>query len=236
MRYPYVMLATELEPTKQSYEYYDQVAQENGYEAGTQHRGYLFKVHVDETEELAMETARKYVQGPSNPFLEGNQGQIRPELQNLPGLTSRTQLLPTVTSFAAARARGRGAEFEKQTGESQPTADDQDRGDAFGTFKEQTDKMSIIWGTPKTVIPKVKHVLEYLRPGSIFFWDGDGAMDHEDAMRSLRLFGEEVIPAVREMGKSLDLKSPFEANDEIMAGLDVAAATRAKEMAAAQSS
>jgi hypothetical protein len=37
-------------------------------------------------------------------------------------------------------------------------------------------------------------------------------MDHDDAMRSLRLMGEEVIPAVREIGKSLDLQSPFEMN------------------------
>ena len=29
-------------------------------------------------------------------------------------------------------------------------------------------------------------------------------------MRSLRLMGEEVIPAVREMGKELELYSPFE--------------------------
>jgi hypothetical protein len=60
------------------------------------------------------------------------------------------------------------------------------------------------------VIPKVKQVLEYLRPGNIFFWDGDGAMTHEDAMRSLRLMGEEVIPAVREVAKELDLKGAFE--------------------------
>jgi hypothetical protein len=73
------------------------------------------------------------------------------------------------------------------------------------------------------VIPKVKHVLEYLRPGSIFFWDGDGAMTHDDSMRSLRLMGEEVIPAVREIGKSLDLQSPFEmdpkTNQPVEAGL-----------------
>ena len=53
-------------------------------------------------------------------------------------------------------------------------------------------------------------MLEYLRPGSVFFWDGDGAMTHDDQMRSLRLMGEEVIPAVREMGKELELYSPFE--------------------------
>ncbi len=214
-RYPYVMLATELEPTRQSYEYYAQVAKENGYEAGTQHRGYLFKVHVDETEELAEQAGRKYIQGPSNPFLEGNQGQVRPFIQNLPGLTSRTNLLPTVSSFALASSRGRQqahqqAQSEAQKQQQQADPDKQDKGDFLGQYEEQTEKMSIISGTPKTVIPKVRHVLETLRPGSIFFWDGDGAMTHEDSMRSLRLMGEEVIPAVREIGKELDLQSPFE--------------------------
>ena len=60
------------------------------------------------------------------------------------------------------------------------------------------------------MIPKIRHVLEYLRPGSVFFWDGDGAMTHDDAMRSLRLMGEEVIPAVREIAKDLELPGPFE--------------------------
>ena len=104
------MLATEIEPTKQSFDYYDECAQENGYEAGTQHRGYLFKVHVDETEELAEAAARKYIQGPSNPFLEGNQGNVRPFIQNLPGMTSRTNLLPTVSSASPLAARGRTAD------------------------------------------------------------------------------------------------------------------------------
>jgi len=194
-RYPYVMLATELEPTLQSFDYYREQAQENGYEAGTQNIGYLFKVHVDETEELADAAARKYVEGPSNPFLEGNQGIIRPFIQALPGMTQRDALLPTSQVFAAARSRGRAT--------AAPA-------DYNGTYEDQIDKMSIITGTPKTVIPKVRHVLEYLRPGSIFFWDGDGAMDHEDAMRSLRLMGEELIPAVREMADELDLKGPFE--------------------------
>ena len=53
-------------------------------------------------------------------------------------------------------------------------------------------------------------MLEYLRPGSIFLWDGDGSMSHDDAMRSLRLMGEEVLPAIREIGEELGLDSPFE--------------------------
>ncbi|MYF82407.1 MAG: LLM class flavin-dependent oxidoreductase, partial [Chloroflexi bacterium] len=211
-RYPYVMLATEIEPTKQSFQYYDEVAQENGYEASTEHHGYLFKVHVDETEELAEEAGRKYISGPANPFLEGNQGTVRSNLQNLPGLTSRTALLPTVTTFAAA-ARGR-QEAQKAALAEQAAEQDKQDADAFGTYEEQVNKYSIITGTPKTVIPKIRHVLEELRPGNIFFWDGDGAMNHDDAMRSLRLFGEEVIPAVREMGKELDLKGAFEVDTQ----------------------
>ena len=207
-QYPYVMLATDLEPTKNSYDYYNDVAKENGYEAGTQHRSYLFKVHVDETEELADQAARKYVEGPSNPFLEGNQGIVRPYLQNLPGMTSRTNLLPTVTSFTQARARGRLGAHEDATGDD--AGKTAKAADQFGTYENQKERMSIITGTPKTVIPKIRHVLEYLRPGSIFFWDGDGAMDHDDAMRSLRLMGEEIIPATREMAKEFDLKGPFE--------------------------
>ncbi|MSQ12167.1 MAG: hypothetical protein EXR48_05710 [Dehalococcoidia bacterium] len=63
------------------------------------------------------------------------------------------------------------------------------------------------------MLPKVKHVLEYLRPGTAFFWDGDGDMTHEDQVRSMRLYGQELIPAVKEMAKELDLKSSFETND-----------------------
>jgi hypothetical protein len=35
-------------------------------------------------------------------------------------------------------------------------------------------------------------------------------MTHEDQMRSLRLMGQEVIPALREMAQELELYSPFE--------------------------
>jgi alkanesulfonate monooxygenase SsuD/methylene tetrahydromethanopterin reductase-like flavin-dependent oxidoreductase (luciferase family) len=199
--YPYVMLATDIEPTKQSFDYYHEVAREHGFKSGTQNICYLWKVHVDETEELAEATARKYVQGPSNPFLEGNQGIVRPFIQNLPGMTSRTNLLPTIVNRAAALARGQSAPDPDKPREAS---------DMFGTFSDQIERKAIITGTPDSVIPKIRFVLEYLRPGSIFFWDGDGAMDHDDAMRSLRLFGEEVLPAVREIGQELELKSPFE--------------------------
>ena len=192
-RIPYIMLATEMDPTKQAFQLYRDTAAEHGYESGPQNLGYLWKVHVDETEELAEATGRKYVQGPSNPFLAGNEGTVNPALVNLPGLTSRRRVLPTQAVATAARGGGGGV-----------------AGVLGRPYEQQIEDYTIICGTPKTVIPKIRHVLEYLRPGSIFFWDGDGAMTHDDAMRSLRLMGEEVIPAVREIAKELDLPGPFE--------------------------
>jgi hypothetical protein len=105
-------------------------------------------------------------------------------------LTSRKRILPTQAVATAARGG---------------------IGNVLGRpYERQIEDYTIISGTPKTVISKIRHVLEYIRPGSIFFWDGDGAMTHDDAMRSLRLMGEEVIPAVREMAKELELPGPFE--------------------------
>ena len=192
-RIPYIMLATEMEPTKQAFQLYHDTAAEEGYESGPQNLGYLWKVHVDETEELAEATGRKYIQGPSNPFLAGNEGTVNPALVNLPGLTSRRRVLPTQAVATAARGGGGGV-----------------AGVLGRPYEQQISDRTIICGTPKTVIPKIREVLEYVRPGSIFFWDGDGAMTHDDAMRSLRLMGEEVIPAVREIANELDLPGPFE--------------------------
>ena len=186
------MLSTEMDPTKQAFQVYHDTAKEQGYESGPQNLGYLWKVHVDETEELAEQTARKYIQGPSNPFLAGNEGTNNPALLKLPGLSNRHRVLPT--QLAATTARG-------------------GRADVLGRpYEQQIEDYTIITGTPKTVIPKIRHVLEYIRPGSVFFWDGDGAMTHDDAMRSLRLMGEEVIPAVREIAEELELPSSFEVN------------------------
>ena len=189
-RIPYVMLATKLGPTLESFQVYKDTAKEEGYEAGPQNFGYLWKVHVDETEELADEVARKFVQGPSNPFLAGNEGTVNPALLGLPGLTSRKKVLPTQKVATANRG---GAD-----------------GYSVRSYEDQINDYTIISGTPKTVIPKIRHVLEYLRPGSVFFWDGDGAMTHEEQMRSLRLMGEEVLPAVREIADELELPSLFE--------------------------
>jgi alkanesulfonate monooxygenase SsuD/methylene tetrahydromethanopterin reductase-like flavin-dependent oxidoreductase (luciferase family) len=214
-RYPYLMLSTRLEPTKLSFDYYREVAKENGYEAGPEHIGYLFKVHVEETEDLAYEVGKKFLDGPGNIFLEGSRGTASPVLQNLPGLTDRKNLLPTgeVGFVAASRGRAVAPVVSGNPDQSKDGAHATPKAAAPPTqadYDTQLENLTIISGTPKTVLPKIRHVLETLRPGTIFFWDGDGAMTHEDSMRSLKLMGSDVLPAVKEMGKELGLPSSFE--------------------------
>ncbi len=223
-RYPYLMLSTRLEPTKASFDYYREVARENGYEAGSQHIGYLFKVHVEETEELAYEVGKKFLDGPGNIFLEGSRGTASPVLQNLPGLTDRKNLLPTGQVGFVAASRGRDADQvakdnpdeakDDKAAEPAPPARGGPAPAMQADYDTQLENYTIISGTPDSVIPKIRHVLETLRPGTIFFWDGDGAMTHEDSMRSLKLMGSDVLPAVREMAEELELKSSFEVDTQ----------------------
>jgi len=143
------MLSTEMEPTKQAFQLYHDTAAEQGYESGPQNLGYLWKVHVDETEELAEATGRKFVQGPSNPFLAGNEGTVNPALVNLPGLTSRKRVLPT-QAVATANRGGAAAVLGRP-------------------YEQQIADRTIICGTPKTVIPKIREV----SPGRVIsagFW------------------------------------------------------------------
>jgi len=65
---------------------------------------------------------------------------------------------------------------------------------------------------PKTVIPKLRRLLEETRPSILCFWTSDGFVSNEDAKSFIPLLGQEVLPAVREMGKELGLWSPFEGN------------------------
>jgi hypothetical protein len=62
------------------------------------------------------------------------------------------------------------------------------------------------------VVAKLKRILEETRPGILALWGNDGRVSQEDSLTCIRLMGQEVFPAIREIAKELDLKSPFEAN------------------------
>jgi hypothetical protein len=80
------------------------------------------------------------------------------------------------------------------------------------SFEQQVADLRIIYGTPDTVVAKLKRILEETRPGILALWGNDGFVSQEDSLTCIRLMGQEVFPAIREIAKELDLKSPFEAD------------------------
>jgi len=53
---------------------------------------------------------------------------------------------------------------------------------------------------------------EEARPGIMAIWGNDGSVSPEDAKTCIRLLRQEVMPALREIGRELGLNDPFEAN------------------------
>ncbi len=184
-RYPYIALNTAIDATKAIWGIYSQQAREVGYEAGPENFGYLIRVHVQETEEKALENARQFM------WMQGEfTGLAHPVWANPSGYFSPSGRRSFV-EFAVGRAKN-------------------PRGNP--TFEEQVANTMIIAGTPKTVIARLKMLIEHTRPGIMGFWGNDGKVSPEDTRTCIRLLCQEVMPAVREHGKSLGLRSPFEAD------------------------
>ena len=55
-------------------------------------------------------------------------------------------------------------------------------------------------------------LIEETRPGILALWGNDGHVSHEDSKRCIELLGNEVLPALREIGDELGLRDPFEAS------------------------
>ena len=72
------------------------------------------------------------------------------------------------------------------------------------------DSKRWIIGSPDTVINNLREVLSTMRPGILAIWTNDGTISHQDTMRCLELMGQEVLPALREIGAELELTDPFQ--------------------------
>jgi alkanesulfonate monooxygenase SsuD/methylene tetrahydromethanopterin reductase-like flavin-dependent oxidoreductase (luciferase family) len=202
-RYPYICLNTSIEATKQIWKIYDAAAAEVGYTPGPENRGYLIRVHVSDSEEKAKKNARQFM------WMMGEfTGLAHPVWSSPSGYFSPSNRRNFV-QFATGRAKN-------------------PRGNP--TFDEQLDTMQIIAGTPDQVVSKLRVILEETRPGVMAFWANDGDVSPEDTRTCIRLLGQEVMPAVREIGKSLGLNSPF----EIDAPVSLAYSTDLRQPVAAQ--
>jgi alkanesulfonate monooxygenase SsuD/methylene tetrahydromethanopterin reductase-like flavin-dependent oxidoreductase (luciferase family) len=187
-RYPYIALNTTIEQTQRIWKLYDDTAGEAGFRSGPEYHGYLKQVHVAETEEKAVENARQFM------WMQGEFTGLAHPVWSTPSGYSSPDNRRGFVEFSV----GRGSNPRRRP-----------------NFEEQLANNMIIAGTPKTVTAKLRHVMEETRPGIMALWANDGAVTHQDSMTCIRLFGEEVLPAMREFAKELDLKSPFEAETPV---------------------
>jgi alkanesulfonate monooxygenase SsuD/methylene tetrahydromethanopterin reductase-like flavin-dependent oxidoreductase (luciferase family) len=184
-RYPYIALNTSIADTKRIWQLYDKVAEEAGYTAGPENRGYLIQVHVSDNEEKAIANAKEFR------WMQGEfTGLAHPVWSTPSGYGSPNNRRAFVEFSAGRRPNPRG----------------------ITSFEQQMADLRIIAGTPKTVVPKLRKILEETRPGILALWGNDGKVSQKDSLLCIKMIGEEVFPQIREIAKELDLKSPFEAN------------------------
>ena len=70
--------------------------------------------------------------------------------------------------------------------------------------------MQVLAGTPATLIPKIKSIMSVLRTGIFIILSIQGPVGNEDRRTSMRLFAEDVIPALKRHARDIDLPDPFE--------------------------
>ena len=97
-------------------------------------------------------------------------------------------------------------------------------------FEQQLADKNIICGTPATVIKTLRGILEETRPSILALWGNDGKVSHQDALDCIRLMGQEVMLALREIGNELGLQSPFECNTPVSLAQTPAAAQHRVEV------
>ena len=182
-RYPYLALNTSIEDSKKIWAIYDEAAVGAGYRPGPENRGYLIRCHVAETEEKALRNARQFM------WMQGEfTGLLNPIWAAPSGYLGPWARKGLAESRAGLRHRpGGGPSFEKQL-----------------------QMMLIIAGTPEQVVSKLRVILEETRPSILALWGNDGRVSHEESKDCIRLMGAEVLPRLREIGKELELLSPFE--------------------------
>ena len=79
----------------------------------------------------------------------------------------------------------------------------------YDGYPDVLKDLVMIAGTPDNVIPKLKKVIDILRPGILSFWL-DGPVPFKDRKRCLELLNNDVVPALRDYGKQLGLVDPFQ--------------------------
>ena len=182
--YPYLVLNATIDTCKKIWATYENAAQQSGFTSGPEHRGYLIRIHCQDTEEKAEKNAREFL------WMQGE----------FVGLLHPVWGAPS--GYLGANARRPMAEVRNGR---RPMA-------GKVPFERQAEVLSIIHGTPDQCVEKLRILLEETRPGILALWGNDGTVSQEDSLRCIELLGKEVLPRVRDIGQGLGLDSPFDVN------------------------
>jgi alkanesulfonate monooxygenase SsuD/methylene tetrahydromethanopterin reductase-like flavin-dependent oxidoreductase (luciferase family) len=205
-RYPYIGLGTALGPTCDLWNFYADEAVKQGYQAGPENFGYLLPTFVAETEEKAQELGKGFVYG------GGQNAFSRPEHTLPPGYNSKGAI-KMLAKHPGGSWLGVSPEKLRQgqeTPETEETDYDEVRKKLAASFQKAQKGMQVVIGTPQSVIPKIKTILQVLRPGSLTFFNIQGPVSNEDRMTNMKLLAEEVIPVIRDYAKEIGLPDPYE--------------------------
>jgi alkanesulfonate monooxygenase SsuD/methylene tetrahydromethanopterin reductase-like flavin-dependent oxidoreductase (luciferase family) len=200
-RFPYIALATKLGPTVEMWDMYTQAAAREGYQAGPENFGYLQPIFVSDNQQRAEELGKRFLYGGAFAHF------ARPEWMFPPGYNSkeatrRLARLPLAANLPGKPLHeGGGNETDEELKEI--------RDGVYARYEESKRELQMIAGTPDYVIPRLRKVLEVLRPGIFSFWL-DGPVGYKDRVKCLEMLGRDVIPAMRDMGKELGLTDPFQ--------------------------
>lgn len=199
-RYPYVALATRLEPTIDLFEFYGKAAAREGYQVGPENFGYLQPVMVADNQARAEELGKRLLFGGAFAHF------ARPEWMFPPGYNSKaaTRRLATLDGPNTS-----GKPLFTSSGEESDAQIEEIKARIYAGYPQVLKDMQMIAGTPDNVIPKLKKVIDVLRPGIFSFWL-DGPVSAKERKRCLELLNHDVIPALREYGKERGLTDPFE--------------------------
>ena len=165
-RYPYVVLGSSMEQTRELISLYRDTAADCGYEMGPEHIGYLIRCFVADSEAKAQEEGHNFF------WQNGALNKQPREWMAPPGYAS-------IDFAGIRRLRAVSKPFDSQA------------------YQEAQDNYQVVLGTPSTVVEKLRYVRDELGIGHMCLWAQDGYMSHQDTVRCIQLFGQEVLPALR---------------------------------------
>ena len=172
-QYPYVALAPPLSVVDEIYDLYDETASKCGYTATSEHRGYVIRVSVADTDEEAYEQGRQFYWQLGTSF----------------GIVPRHWLHPPGYMSREAKESRREA---ARVGTVTITP-----GGPLLSYEGMHATYQIVSGNPDTVIRKLQHVIDVCDPANMVLWGREGLMTHDQAVHSIDLMTREIIPALK---------------------------------------